>query len=78
MRKKNKRIGPILITIGIVLFGLMMLGFMTWASTEEPIPLPLYLYFVLPMIAVIIGIVLALRERLNEIEKGEDDVAAKY
>ena len=78
MRKKNKRIGPILITIGIVLFGLMMLGFMTWASTEEPIPLPLYLYFILPMIAVIIGIVLALRERLNEIEKGEDDVAAKY
>ena len=78
MVKKNKRIGPILITIGVVLFGLMMVGFMTWASTEEPIPLPLYLYFVLPMIAVIIGIVLALRERLNEIEKGEEDVAAKY
>ncbi len=78
MRKKNKRIGPILITIGVVLFGLMMVGFMTWASNEEPIPLPLYLYFVLPMIAVIIGIILALRERLNEIEKGEEDVAAKY
>lgn len=78
MYKKNKRIGPILITIGVVLFGLMMIGFMTWASTEEPIPLPLYLYFVLPMIAVIIGIILALRERLNEIEKGEDNVAAKY
>ena len=78
MVKRNKRIGPILITIGVVLFGLMMVGFMTWASTEEPIPLPLYLYFVLPMIAVIIGIVLALRERLNEIEKGEEDVAAKY
>ena len=78
MRKMNKRIGPILITIGIVMFGLMVVGFMTWASTEEPIPLPLYLYFVLPMIAVIIGVVLALRERLNEIEKGEEDVAAKY
>ncbi|HCT63641.1 MAG TPA: hypothetical protein DIC19_06030 [Erysipelotrichaceae bacterium] len=78
MHKRNKRIGPILITIGVVLFGLMMVGFMTWASTEEPIPLPLYLYFVLPMFAVIIGIVLALRERLSEIEKGEDDVAAKY
>lgn len=78
MVKKNKRIGPILITIGVVLFGLMMVGFMTWASTEEPIPLPLYLYFILPMFAVIIGVVLALRERLSEIEKGEDDVAAKY
>ena len=78
MYKKNKRIGPILITIGVVLFGLMMIGFMTWASNEEPIPLPLYLYFELPMIAVIIGIILALRERLNEIEKGEDNVAAKY
>ena len=78
MVKKNKRIGPILITIGVVLFGLMMVGFMTWASTEEPIPLPLYLYFVLPVIAVIIGVVLALRERLSEIEKGEEDVAAKY
>ena len=78
MVKRNKRIGPILITIGVVLFGLMMVGFMTWASTEEPIPLPLYLYFVLPMIAVIIGVVLALRERLSEIEKGEEDVAAKY
>lgn len=51
---------------------------MTWASTEEPIPLPLYLYFVLQMIAVIIGIILALRERLREIEKGEEDFAAKY
>ena len=78
MRKKNKRIWPILITTGIVLFALMVVGFMTWASTEKPIPLPLYLYFVLPMIAVIIGVVLALRERLNEIEKGEEDVAAKY
>lgn len=78
MQKRNKRIGPILIAMGIVLFGIMVIAFMTWASTEEPIPLPLYLYFVLPMIAVIIGIILALRERLNEIEKGEEDVAAKY
>ena len=78
MRKKNKRIGPIFITIGIVLFALMVVGFMTWASSQEPIPLPLYLYFVLPMIAVIIGVVLALRERLRQTEKGEEDVAAKY
>lgn len=78
MNKKHRRIGPILITLGIILYGVMVIGYMTWASLEEPIPLPLYLYFVLPMIAVIIGIILALRERLNEIEKGEDDVAAKY
>ena len=78
MRKKNKRLGPILITLGFVMFGVMVVGFMTWASTVESIPLPLYLYLVLPMIAVIIGIVLALRERLQEIDKGEEDVAAKY
>lgn len=50
-----------------------------WLKTIAPdVPIPIILVLILLSAIVIIGTVLALRERLKEIEGGEMDEAAKY
>lgn len=44
----------------------------------DPIPLPVLLLMTVPATVVIVGIVIALRERMKEIDGGEEDAAINY
>ena len=72
---------PIAVTVVMVALLAGLIGLMLWAflaSPEEAPPLPLMLLFVAVPALVIAGVVLALFQRIKEIEKGEVDDARNY
>ena len=77
-KKKRYSIGAGLLFIGLMVFVEIL---MTWAFVSEPEgapPIFLMVFFWLIPLAVICGIVVVMRERLKEIEGGEENEAAKY
>ena len=63
----------------LLMFGMMFL--MGWAFATEPQdapPVPVMILFMGTPVLVIIGVVLALFQRIREIGKGEIDDARKY
>ena len=54
------------------------IGFVAWAAKADPIPIPLLLIIMAIPAAVIVGVLLALKERMKQIEGGEEDAARKY
>ena len=63
--------------IGIGLFAILIV-LIIWAQSVDPIPVAIIAIFIGFCLAVIGGIAAALRARLREIEKGEEDEAFKY
>ena len=65
---------------GIVMMAVMMIFpvIVIVTSRSEPIPWPVYPVVIGIPLLMFLGIFLALRERLNEINKGEEDEAGKY
>lgn len=53
-------------------------GMLAWAMLTDPIPWPLALGFMAVPAVMVIGVLLALRDRFRQIEEGEEDLAAKY
>ncbi|NLU23220.1 MAG: MerR family transcriptional regulator [Clostridiales bacterium] len=77
-KKSKKKIAPLICAlVFIFLFGLFI-GFLLWANGEDPLPWPITTLFVGIFVALIVGVILALVERLKEINKGEEDEAFKY
>jgi len=77
-QKRKKKIAPLICAfLFIFLFGLFI-GFMLWANGEDPMPWPILAVLVAVFLGLIVGVVLALLERLKEINKGEEDEALKY
>lgn len=74
LRKKNAFIAAA-IAIAVML---VPIGLMLWAITQEPVPLFVVILFILIPLVGIGGTLLALKERLKEIEGGELDEASKY
>lgn len=74
LRKKNAFIAAA-IAIAVML---VPIGLMLWAITQEPVPLFVVIIFILIPLVGIGGTLLALKERLKEIEGGELDEASKY
>lgn len=75
---QKKKYGPILAAIVMIALMIALIILFIWASTVDPIPFGLLVVFVAIPIAVIIGVLFALRERFKEIEGGEENEAAKY
>ena len=75
---RKKKIGPIIAAAVCSLFMLGIVGVLIWAYTMEPIPLGFMALILLPMAAVIVGILIALGQRLREIDRGEEDEARQY
>ena len=84
IRKKDtmaRYLGPVI--AALVFVGLMGLtiAFLVWACTVDPVdrpPLGLLNYlFAAPMV-VIVGVVLALIQRIKQIQGGEEDAASQY
>lgn len=53
-------------------------GMLVWAILTDPIPWPLAVGFLAVPLVMIVGVLLALRDRFRQIEEGEEDLAAKY
>ncbi len=73
MKKAAKRSASIAIAVLLLPVALIV-----WLADIAPIPLPVALFLAAVHFAVIAGILLALKERIKEIEGGELDEAAKY
>ena len=74
-------IGPVV--AALVFVGLMagLIVLMVWGLTvdpEEAPPLPLMIFLIAMPAVVIIGVLLALYQRIKQIQGGEEDAAAKY
>lgn len=74
---KKKRGARIAALVMIVLLLLWVVGIII-ADFYDPIPLPIVLLLTVPAAMAIIGIVIALRERIRELNGGEEDEAADY
>ena len=55
-----------------------MLAMLLWGQSVDPLPLGLIALLLLGPIVVVCGVALALRQRLKEIEGGEEDAASQY
>ena len=67
--------------VGIFVMIILMVGLIglfIWAATVDPIPGPLLAFFIAFPVVTIGGVLLALKERIKQIEGGEEDAARKY
>ena len=77
--KKTRKRASIVAAVIAIAFMVWFLGIMAYAFAAEPeAPVLLILFVVAFPLIGIVGTVLALRERLKEIEGGELDEASKY
>lgn len=77
--KQQRKKGAVVGALTAILFMAVILGIMLWAILTDSAPPILLLLTLLAMPALgIIGTLVALRERLKEIEGGELDEASKY
>ena len=80
--KHNKKIAPILCAAVFILFWLIYLAFlftpMIGASVGGFAAVSFLFFVGLIILAMIVGVFLALRQRLQEIEGGEEDEAKQY
>ena len=74
----KKRRAPVRAAITMILLMVIVMGFLVWAAKVDPIPLPILLFILVIPISVMIGVLLALKERMKQIEGGEEDEARKY
>lgn len=74
----KRRKAPIISAIVMIILMAAVIALLVWASTVDPIPIGILVIFIAMPIAVMIGVLLALRERMKQIEGGEEDAASKY
>lgn len=74
----KRRKAPILAAVVMIILMIATVGFLVWAAKVDPIPVPVLLIFIAIPVAVIVGVLLALKERMKQIEGGEEDAARKY
>lgn len=73
----KKRVAALAAVVIILILGIYD-GIMIVAGLSDHMPIGVMLMMVLPPTVVVAGIIIALRERFKEIDKGEDDEAANY
>lgn len=76
--RKKRRNGAVLGAVFMTAVMLAVIALILWANHEEAIPIPVLCIGIAVPIAVIIGVLAALRSRLKEIQGGEQDEAAQY
>lgn len=82
IQKKDKKLlkrNALFAAAAFIVLMLLSMGFILWAFTEDPgMPLMILILFIGIPLLCIGGTLLALKERLKEIEGGELDEASKY
>ena len=75
---QKKKKAPIMAAVVMILLMVGLIGLFIWGAIEDPIPGPLLAFFIAFPVVTIGGVLLALKERIKEIEGGEEDAARKY
>ena len=75
--KKRKK-GTVIAAVIMTLLMFLMMGLVLWGNTQDPLPIGILLIILAIPGVVVVGVVLALKQRLKEIEGGEEDEASKY
>lgn len=82
MQKSTKSRGPVIVAaLGTVVVALLFFGSLLWVMLEEePIPAVIGIMAVYAIlgIAIIVGVLCAMVQRLREIRGGEEEDAKKY
>ncbi len=75
---KKRRRGAIISAIVCILYFALLLGLMLLGNQQEPIPPAVLIFLISIPIVIIIGISIALKQRIKELKGGELDEARKY
>ena len=75
--KKRKK-GTVIAAVIMTLLMFLMMGLVLWGNTQDALPIGILLIILAIPGVVVVGVVLALKQRLKEIEGGEEDEASKY
>lgn len=76
--KKKRRNGAVLGAVFMICVMLAVIALIVWANTQEKMPIPVLSIGIGIPLVIIVGVLIALRSRLKEIQGGEEDEAAKY
>lgn len=76
--KTKQKKGPWIAAIVVVLIMALFMAILVYCELMDPLPMPLFAGIMCIPIIIIIGTLLALRQRIQEIEGGEQDEANKY
>ena len=77
-QEDKRRRASIMSTVVMIVLMCAVMAILVWASVVDPIPLPFLLFIMTIPAAVIVGVLLALKNRMKQIEGGEEDAARKY
>ncbi|MEG1858250.1 MAG: MerR family transcriptional regulator [Pseudoflavonifractor sp.] len=78
---RTKYIGPIVAAGVFIALMAVIIAFLVWAMASDPANAPpwgLFLFIVAIPAVIIIGVLLALVQRVKQIKGGEEDAASKY
>lgn len=74
----QKKRGAVIAAGTFIIFMLFLICVFIWGYLTDPIPLWIWCVFVFIPVALITAVVIALMQRMKELEGGEEDVARKY
>lgn len=74
----KKRKAPIVSAITMIAIMIATIALLIWGYMVEPLPLVFFALIVAIPLVVIVGVLLALKDRMRQIEGGEEDAASKY
>lgn len=75
---KKKKSGSTIASAVMIIFMIAFAGLLIWAQMADPLPIWIFMFILIIPIAIVVGVLLALRQRFNEIEGGEENEASKY
>ncbi len=74
----QKKRGSMIAAGTFIIFMVFLICVLIWGYLTDPIPLWIWGVFVFIPVAVIMAVIIALVQRIKELEGGEEDVARKY
>jgi len=75
---KIKKRGAIFAGIVVAILIIMQFAFYVWGFTQEMPPIGIVVFCIVIPIVLLVGIIYVTKERIKEIEGGEEDEASKY
>ena len=75
---KRRRNGAIIAAAVVVIFMAAMIALVIWADGVDPAPKGILILFIVLFGSIIVGVLIALGQRLKEVKGGEIDEASKY
>ena len=79
--RNKKKIAPWIVALVFIVFFGIYIGFLIFAqlqAREVPFAVVFIGLYIVLLAAMIVGIIIALRQRLKEIDGGEEDEALQY